>query len=163
MRLFNRKKGRSLSELQSVPDGTFRCDVCRFVQPLVCLCGGVADGLDKPPKSYTLCGVCAMWLGFGETRFPGGLLFNLSEKERTKIRILHEELDMVGRNSALLPTSSATADGLENVPKTLERLPNLRELVRLRSSLLRSTILSLSDRLTRGEPVDASEIEKANS
>ena len=81
--LFHCKKKKSLSELQGVPDGTFRCDVCKFVQPFICICGTVIDAVDDlPPKAYTLCGGCAVWLGFGEPRFPQGLYFNFSEEQR---------------------------------------------------------------------------------
>jgi len=99
VKFFRRKKKESLSELQGVPEGTFRCDVCKFVLPSIYLCGSVADApQDNPPKVYILCGVCAMWLGFGEFRFPQGLCFNFSEEQREKIRALHEELDIVDKD-----------------------------------------------------------------
>ena len=95
MRFFRRKKRESLNELQGVPRGTFRCDVCKFIEPVVCLCGAVIDAADDlPPKTYTLCGVCAIWLSFEEPRFPQGWCFNFSEEQREKIRALHEELDI---------------------------------------------------------------------
>ena len=109
MKFFRRKKWESLSELQGVPRGTFRCDVCKFVQPLVCLCGAVLDFpidiiyrtesavRDNPPKNYTLCGVCAIWLGFGEFRFPQGVCFKFSDEQREKIRALHKELDIADK------------------------------------------------------------------
>lgn len=168
MKFFRRKKRESLSELQGVPEGTFRCDVCKFVQPLVCLCGAVADAADNPPKVYTLCGGCAIWLGFGESRFPQGLCFNFSEEQREKIRALHEELDIADKDleeTTLLSIALANTDrekGLEKVHEFLERVPNLREIIRLRFSLLPKNIIDLSGRLTRSEFVDPSEIEKAN-
>lgn len=163
MRLFRRKKRGNLSEQQGVPRGTFRCDVCSFVQPLVCLCGAVADAADNPPKVYTLCGACAIWLGFGEFRFPQGLCFNFSEEQRGKVRALHKELDIANKEMALLSSTSANTGGLEEIHEFLEGVPNLRELVRLRFSLLPENIVDLSGMLTRGEFVAPSEIEKANN
>ena len=58
MNFIRHKKKESLSELQGVPDGTFRCDVCRFVQPSICLCGTVIDAVDDlPPKKEPSCNV----------------------------------------------------------------------------------------------------------
>jgi len=164
VKFFRRKKTESLSESQGVPRGTFRCDVCKVVEPLVCLCGAVADVLDNPPKVYTLCGVCAVWLGFGEFRFPQGLRFNLSVGEREKIRALHKELDIVKKEmDGVTLNVNPSAEYLEEIHEFLERVPNLRELVRLRFSLLPQNIIDLSGRLTNGEFVDPSEIEKANN
>lgn len=169
MKFFRRKKRESLSELQGVPRGTFRCDVCKFVQPLVCLCGAVADAADNPPKVYTLCGVCAIWLGFGESRFPQGLCFNLSGEQREKIKALHNERDIadkeieeVERTSREKLLAGDAEGGLGVVHDFLERAPNLRELERLRFSLSPQNLIDLSGRLTRGEFVDPSEIEKVN-
>jgi len=167
MRFFHRKKKASLSELQGVPEGTFRCDVCTFVLPEVCLCGAVADAADNPPKVYTLCGVCAKWL-FGIFDFPQGLCFNFSEEQREKIRALHKELDIVDKDlEETMSFSIALANtdrekALEKAHEFLEGVPNLREIVRLRFSLLPENIIDLSGRLTRGQVVDPSEIEKAN-
>jgi hypothetical protein len=164
LRFFHRKKTKGLSELQGVPDGTFRCDVCRFVQPLVCLCGAVADAAgDLPPKTYILCGVCARWLGFKEPRFPQGLCFNFSAEQREKIRALHEELDTADNEISLLTITTANVGCLENLHEFLERVPNLRQLIRFRSSLLSEDIIELSGRLTRGESVATSEIGKVNA
>ena len=164
MEFFRRKKKESLSELQGVPDGTFRCDVCKLVQPFVCLCGTVVDGLDNPPKTYTLCGVCTIWLGFGEFRFPQGLCFTFSEEQREKIRALHKELDIVKKEmDGVVLNVNPSAEYLEEIHEFLEQMPNLRELVRLRFSLLPENVIDLSGRLTRGEFVDPSEIKKANN
>ena len=180
MKFFHRTKRESLSELQGVPHGTFRCDVCKFVQPAICICGAVADARDNPPRVYTICGVCAIWLGFGEFRFPQGLRFNLSEEEREKIKALHREIDStsgfdgIGEKIMALANESieklrstdnpdkATSESLEKIHEFLEQVPNWNELVRLRASLLPDNIIDLSGRLTRGEFVDPSEIEKAN-
>jgi hypothetical protein len=180
VKFFRRKKKESLSELQGVPDGTFRCDVCKFVQPLVCLCGAVLDSpieiihrtesavRDNQPQNYTLCGVCAMWLGFGEFRFPQGVCFMFSDEQREKIRALHKELDIADKElmkTASLSVVVANTDrdkSLEILHEYLERVPNLREVERLRFSLLPENIVDLSGKLTRGEFVDPSEIEKAN-
>lgn len=164
MKFFRGKKTESMSESQGVPHGTFRCDVCKVVQPFVCLCGAVADVLDNPPQVYTLCGVCATWLGFGEFRFPQGLRLNLSVPERERIRALHRELDVVKREmGGLVLSVNPSAEYLEEIHEFLERIPNLRELIRLRSSLLPQNLIDLSARLTTGESIDPDEIEKANS
>jgi len=171
MRLFHHNKRKDLSELQGVPPGTFRCDVCKFVLPIICFCGAVADAADKPPKVYVLCGVCAIWLGFGEFRFPQGLCFNFSGEQREKIRALHKELDIAIANKELEETARISGEkflagdaegGLGVVHDYLERTPNLRELSLLRFSLLGEDICDLSGRLTRGEFVAPYEIEKMN-
>lgn len=169
MKFFRCKKKKNLSELQSVPDGTFRCDVCKGVQPLVCLCGTVLDAAGSPPNAYVLCGVCAVWLGFGEFRFPQLLCFNFSEEQREKIEALHKELDIAdkemeetARISGEKLLSGDVKGGLDRVHGYLEQTPNLRDLVRLRFSLLPENIIDLSRRLTKGEFVDPSEIRKAN-
>ena len=137
--------------------------MCKFVQPAICICGAVADALDNPPRVYTICGICAIWLGFGEFRFPQGLRFNLSEEEREKIRALHKELDIVKRKlDGVMLNVNPSAEYLEEIHEFLEQVPNWRGLVRLRSSLLPENIIDLSGKLTRGEFVDPSEIEKAN-
>jgi len=157
MRLFHRKKKESLSSLQGVPDDTFRCDVCRFVYPAVCLCGAVADAVDNPPKVYTLCGICARWLGFNEYRFPQGLCFNFTDEQRDKIDTLHKELDVCKKELGLIDNF-----GIDLSLDFLQQVPNLREFLRLRLSLSPENIIDLSDRLTRGEFVGRFEIDKVN-
>lgn len=165
MRFFHRNKKRgSLSELQGVPHDTFRCDVCKFIQPFVCLCGVVVDTTDDPPRAYTLCGVCAAWLGFGQLCFSQDLCFNFSEEQREKIRTLHNELDIAKKEmDGIILNVNPSAEYLEELHESLERVPNLRQLIRLRFSLLPQDIIDLSGRLTRGEFVDPSEIERANN
>lgn len=176
MKLFHRKKRENLSKSQSVPEGTFRCDVCRFIQPSICLCGAVADASDNPPRVYTLCGVCALWLGLGTSHFPRGLLFNFSEKQRGKIEALHQEIDNSGSFGVISDKITALAndsieklrttdnhdESLEKTPEFLKTVPNLRALIRFRFSLLNNDLIELSGRLTRGEFVDPREIKKAN-
>ena len=169
MKFFRRKKRESLSELQGVPEGTFRCDVCKFVLPAVCLCGAVADAADNPPRVYTLCGVCAIWLGFGEPQFPQGLCVNFSGEQRERIKALRKELDIADKEleeSERTSREKLLADDVEGglgvVHVFLGRVPNLRELFRLRFSLLPENIIDLSARLTREEFVDSSEIKKVN-
>jgi hypothetical protein len=162
VQFFRRKKKQSLSELQGVPFGTFRCDVCRFVLPAICLCGAVVDAADKPTKTYTLCGICSVWLGFKETRFPQGLCFNFTEKQRDKIRNLHKQLGIASKDLAFFSTTNANLRAPNEIGEFLQLTPDLRELIRLRFSLLREDIIDLSRRLTIGEFVDSSEIKKAN-
>lgn len=157
MRLFRRTKKQSLSESQGVPDGTFRCDVCKFVYPKICLCGVVIDAVDDTSKAYTLCGICAIWLGFGEYRFPQGLCFNFSEEQREKIKNLHKELDICSKELGQI-----VEFGIDLSHSFLENIPNLREFLRLRVSISPPNIVNLSDKLTRGESVAPPEIEKAN-
>lgn len=169
MKLFRRRKKEGLSELQGVPDGTFRCDVCKFVWPKICLCGAVVDAADNPPKVYTLCGICAIWLGFGEYRFPQGLAFNFTGEQRETIKALHKELDIRSKEMGEIAETSKekflasnVEGGLGLVHDFLEQIPNLRELLRLRLSMSPQNIIDLSDRLTRGEFVAPFEIEKVN-
>ncbi len=162
MRFFRRKNKESLSKRQGVPDGTFRCDVCKLVQPSICICGAVADASDDPPRVYTICGICAIWLGFGKFRFSQGLRFNLSEEEREKIRALHKELDIVKEHMEELLHLKLGSEAPEVIHEFLEQVPNHTEFIRLRSSLLPENIIDLSARLTSGEFVDPSEIAKIN-
>jgi hypothetical protein len=166
--LFKRKHKPTLSELQGVPEGTFRCDVCKFVQPVVCLCGAVADknsGWDKyssrTPKEteavlYELCGVCAIWLGFGKTRFPQGFNFGFDDEQHKKINALHKELEILkGTLDKILALPAKDYEGLHELSS---QISNFNELNRLRWSMLPEKIRELSDKLTRGERVDPSEI-----
>lgn len=157
MGLFNRRKKEDLSELQGVPSDTFRCDVCKFIYPKICLCGVVIDAVDDTSKSYILCGICARWLGFKEYRFPQGLCFNFTDEQREKINTLHKELDICRKELGLIDNF-----GIDLSLNSLEQIPNLREFLRLRLSLSPQNIIDLSDRLTRGELVNPIEISQAN-
>ncbi len=169
MGLFRRKKKKSLSETQGVPDDTFRCDVCRFIQPVICLFGSVVDTVDDlPSETYIVCVSCAKWLGYEEYSFPQGLCFNFTEEQRKKIEALKKEFDVIGhelKNETLLSIGLAYIDkvkAIDEIHYFLSIIPNARELIQLRLSILPPNIIDLSDRLTRGELVEASEIEKAN-
>ena len=155
LRFFHRQKNNSLSQLQGVPSGTFRCDVCTFVLPHTFLYGSAVDSLDKPPTTYILCSICVVWLRFGRTSLTQALRFRLSENQHAKIIALHKELDTAKKDMALLYNT-------KEIGKFLKSLPNLREVVGLRSSMLREDILEISDKLSRGESVDPFEINKAN-
>lgn len=157
MGLFHHRKKEDLSSLQGVPDGTFRCDICKFIYPKICLCGVVIDAVDNTSKSYILCGNCAMWLGFNEYRFPQGLCFNFTEEQREKINTLHKELNICRKELGLIDNF-----GIDLSLDVLEQIPNLREFLRLRLSLSPRNIIDLSDRLTRGEFVTPTEISQAN-
>jgi len=138
--------------------------VCKFVLPVVCLCGSVVDApQDNPPRVYALCGVCAVWLGFEEFRFPQGLCFNFSDGQREKIRALQKELDIAKKHLEEALRVKPSAEHLEEIHEFLERVPNFREFARLRFALLPTKIIDLSAKLTGGEFVDPSEIEKANN
>jgi ssDNA-binding Zn-finger/Zn-ribbon topoisomerase 1 len=167
--LFKRKHKPTLSELQGVPEGTFRCDVCKFVQPFVCLCGAVADknsGWDKyssrTPKEteavlYELCGVCAIWLGFGKTRFLQGVWFGgFSDEQHEKINALHKELEI--REDIFKKVDALRPRDFEGLHELNSQIQNFHELNRLRWSMLPEKIRELSDKLTRGERVEPSEI-----
>jgi hypothetical protein len=117
----------------------------------------VADAVDNPPKVYTLCGICARWLGFNEYRFPQGLCFNFTEEQREKINTLHRELDMLRKELGVIDNF-----GVDFSLGVLGQIPNLRDFLRLRLSLSPQNIIDLSDRLTRGEFVAPTEISQAN-
>jgi len=167
----------TIAQIDGIPEGTFRCDVCKFVYPAVCICGGVIaanSGWDEYPfrktngtaSYYTLCGVCAIWLGFKETRFPWirfkdglypqGLCFNFSDEQREKINALHKELEISKvsfENILTLPPKD-----YKGLHELISQIPNFNELNQLRWSLLRKEIRELSDKLTRGEHVNPSDI-----
>jgi len=158
------------------PEGTFRCDVCRFVQPEAGLCGDVADTAENPPRIYKLCGCCSLWLGLGTSRFQKGLLFTFSDKQLAKIKALDQELDSLGSFDGISKKISDLAQesnlGLQKMGnleesfqmahESLSRDPVLRSLTKFRFSILSSDYRDLSDRLTRGLKVDRREINKAN-
>jgi hypothetical protein len=179
MNLFRRKKTESLRASQGVPEGTFRCDICTFIQPTSCLCGEIPDASENPPKVYTICGPCALWLGLGTSRFQPGLIFTLSDKQRAKIKTLHQEIDISGNLdgisdeiTALVNNNNGRAEKLrgpdvqsENFAQAhefLKTLPNLKSLIRFRFSLLSSDMIELSRKLTKGEFVAPREIKRAN-
>jgi hypothetical protein len=153
MGLFTRKKkeqGPSISESQGVPEGTFRCDVCSLVQPVGCLCGSVVHGAGHglPDEVFHLCGVCALWLGYGQVRFPQGICFNFSTDQAKMILELRNEMKLLDR-----PPSPG-----EPIPV----MPNALELSKIRMQVTPAHIQSLTDRLSHGGHVDPEEIERAN-
>jgi hypothetical protein len=170
MNLFRRNPGNAtLSD--ALPEGTFRCDACQFVQPTVLLAGRVEDAADNPPRTYTLCGTCALWLGMGTTHFPQGVVFGFSDKQRDKIKALRGEMEAVGgfekimRQVDALPVENIKQDvngSIERMHDFLDKMPLVKSLIKFRFSSLPAAYLELSARLTRGEPVKASEIKKAN-
>ncbi len=176
MKLFHRNKGGRLGESKRIPEGTFRCDVCTFVQPSAYLCGTVIDAADSPSKTYTMCGACALWLGMGTTRFQQNLIFNFSERQFEKIKALQKELITycgmggVRKNITALANESAEIirgsenpdEIIGNIRNFLDKTPNLRGLIKMRYSHIPITQIELADRLTRGEFVNPREIKKAN-
>lgn len=176
MRLFWQKKPESLSQQQGVPEGTFRCEICGFVQPSVCLCGTAADGAETPARVYTICSTCALWLGMGTSRFPQGTTFNLSDRQREKIAALRAEIEKCGGFDAIInQITASTAFDAENIRNIgvvhenfkqthvfLDSIPTLKGLIKFRFSMLAADFIVLSGRLTRGEPVATKEIKKAN-
>lgn len=174
MKLFSRKEAPVQSKHEGVPEGTFRCEVCGLVQPDACLCGVTQDGGDGQPQTGKVCGPCALWLGMGAFRFPNGRPISFSEKQREKIGALQKEIESNGGldsisvkitslaedNVAL--TDDNPGDNFKKSQEFLQTMPNLRQLIRLRFSLLNERVLELSGRLTRGEAVNPREIKKAN-
>ena len=160
-----------LSELQGVPNHTFRCEVCKFILPLNWLCGTVADAPpDSPPKMHILCGVCAIWLGLEDVlvRSPQGLCHNFTEEQRRAIKALHKELEIADKELEAVTQASIshkksgnTEAGLEVLHNFNKRIPNLVVLINLRFDVLPDDTREPSDRLTRREFVHPSEIEKA--
>ena len=190
----------TLAQLQGVPEGTFRCDVCKFVYPDVCLCGTVIDksGWDEYPSrktsgtatTYTLCGICAVWLGFKDTRcpwigskhglYPAGVCFSFSDEQRNKINTLHKELELnkvINERVRSLALQGFTAElDKQSQEKTLA-LPdkeykelcglvsqtlNYKSIQHLRGTLIPKNIKELSDKITRGEDVDPAGISLIN-
>lgn len=176
MKLFQRKKIETLSQQQGVPEGTFRCEICGFVQPAGSLCGTVADGAESPSRIYTLCGSCALWLGMGTARFPQGTTFNLSTRQHDKIQSLQAEIEKCGGfertfNQIMAPTdindescrnTGELHKSFEQTHVFLDSIPTLKGLIKFRFSMLSADFLELSTRLTRGEIVAPKEIKRAN-
>jgi len=162
-------KGRAnykVTELQGVPEGTFRCEVCKFVYPEMCLGGSIINknkGEDTL-KHKVLCGICALWLGY-ETRFPQcflnyeGLAFRyypLHDEKREKINALHKELEI--REDIFKKVDALRPRDFEGLHELNSQIQNVHELNRLRWSLLPEKLRDISDKLTRGERVDPSDI-----
>ena len=162
-------KGRAsykVIELQDVPERTFRCEVCKFVYPEMCLGGSIInkDKGEDTLKYKVLCGICALWLGY-ETRFPQcfldyeGLAFRfypLRDEKREKINALHKELEI--REDIFKKILTLPAKDYEGLHELISQIPNFNELNRLRWSRLTEELRNLSDKLTRGEHVDSSVI-----
>ena len=79
-----------------------------------------------------------------------------------ELDIRSKELEHTARISGRQLSDGNVEGGPGLVHDFLEQIPNLRELLRLRLSLSSKSIIDLSDRLTRGEFVADSEIEKVN-
>ena len=177
MKLFWQKNKKSIRTTAGVPEGTFKCEVCGFVQLDVAICGTAADTQVTPHKIYTLCSSCALWLGLGTAHFPHGSTFTLSVRQHEKIKALQAEFEKCGgfertimqitahtnngnesyRDSAALHTS------FEQTHVFLDGIPMLKSLIKFRFSMLTAEFMDLSVRLTRGEPVTPKEIKKLNT
>lgn len=68
---FWRKRKPTLSEIQGVPDGMFRCDLCDVVQPInISLAGTIVNRHESSKKAYTVCSLCAFSAGRRFHEFP---------------------------------------------------------------------------------------------
>jgi hypothetical protein len=121
-----------------------------MVQPLIYLCGSVLHGagFGLPNQSYCLCGPCALWLGYGEPRFPQGLCFNFTESQAKRIADLREEMKLLQH-----PPSPGEA---------ILSLPNAQDLTAIRMRLVPEHVQQLVDALSRGDVVDPTAMEKAD-
>ncbi|MCL2679742.1 MAG: hypothetical protein FWF18_05635 [Dehalococcoidia bacterium] len=172
MNLF-RKKPDALSQRQGVPNGTFRCDVCGFVQPSIGLSG---EGLDAAEgKNLVICGTCALWLGMGTSRLSSVTLFNFSDKQRERITGLKAEMEKLGgpmsfdrqlasmtAGSTTVRIGGGTTANIDKNRRLQESFPHLMSLLKYRLSTLPPEYLDLSARLTHGEPVEPREIKRFN-
>jgi len=159
-----------------VPEGTFRCGICGFIQPTVSLCGTVADAQENQITTYTLCSSCALWLGLGTAHFPHGTTFTLSYRQHYKIKTLQDETKKCGGFERIMmqitaPTNFGNANHLNSASLhrsfvhshvLLNDIPILKSLIKFRFSMLSAESMELSIRLTRGEPVTSKEIKAAN-
>ncbi len=171
-----RRKPTDKGRIEGTPEGTFRCDVCGFVQPDICRCGVVSDSSGGDKKSYTLCGTCSLWLGMGASRLPQGAMYSFSDKQRQRIKALREEIERLGgfeginRQIDSMANESADHPRRNNDPGVnldknrvfQEEILNLKGLLKYRLSTLPPEYIELSARLTRGERVEPREIKKAN-
>jgi len=177
LNFFWQKHKKPIRTTTGTPEGTFKCDVCGFVQPDVAICGDVADTQETPHKVYTLCSSCALWLGLGTAHFPHGSTFTLSTRQHEKIKVLQDEFEKCGgfertimqitahpsngnesnRDSAALHTS------FEQTHVLLDGIPMLKSLIKFRFSMLTAEFMDISIRLTRREPVTPKEIKKLNA
>jgi len=161
-------KKKRTQTITKVPNGTFRCEICGFVHPSSALCGTVTSQHDVPPRQYTLCGCCSLWLGLGTARFPSGTTPSLSLRQQTKIKSLLTELDKCGgfdKAMMQITTPATMASSTSDYEKThviLEDIPTLKSLIKFRFSMLSVEALDISTRLTRGETVTTKEIKQAN-
>jgi hypothetical protein len=135
------------------------------------LAGKVDDDAGEPPRTFTLCGTCALWLGMGTTRFPQGTVFGFSDRQRQKITELEREIESAGgfetitRQVDSLTVENIKQDingSIEMMHDLLGKMPLVKSLIKFRFSSLPDTYLELSARLTRGEFVKPGEIKKAN-
>jgi len=176
LKFFWQKNKASSCEAHGVPEGTFRCDNCGFVQPNISLCGTAADTQETPHKVYVLCSSCALWLGLGTARFPHGTTFTLSARQHDKIKTLQDEIEKCGGfertmlqitaptdiNNENCRDSAALHKNFEQTHVFLDGIPMLKSLIKFRFSMLSADFMELSIRLTRGEPVSSKEIKNAN-
>ena len=176
MKFFWQKDKTVSITVSSVPSGTFRCDICGFIQPTVSLCGAVADVQGNLRATYTLCSSCSLWLGLGTTHFPLGSSFTLSRRQHDKIQSLQDEIEKCGGfERVMMQITSSTNFSNENCRDSaalhrnffhshvfLDDIPTLKSLIKFRFSMLSANSMDLSIRLTRREPVTHKEIRNAN-
>ena len=176
MKFFWQNRPKPLNKEPEIPSGTFRCDICGFVQPSMAICGSAIDQQENPPRIYTLCGSCALWLGMGASHFTPGLNIGISAKQHAKINALKDELEKCGGFERAISQITAPCNSTDkannstiteqvNFTEThvlLDNVPVLKSLIKFRYSMLSTEFLELATRLTRGEKVSSKEIKQAN-
>ncbi|MCL2706857.1 MAG: hypothetical protein FWE97_01630 [Dehalococcoidia bacterium] len=176
MKFFWQKNKKLLGETHEAREGTFRCEICGFIQPAAALCGTATDTQESPRKTYAVCSTCALWLGFGTAHFPPSTTFTISARQHDKIKALQDEFEKCGGfertmmqitaptdiNSEKCRDSAALHRSFEQTHVFLDGIPMLKSLIKFRFSVLSANLMDLSIRLTRGEPVTPKEIRNAN-
>lgn len=176
MKFFWQKNKIVTNVAHEVPEGTFCCEICGFVQPSVSLCGSAADTQETPHRVYTLCSCCALWLGLGTAHFPHGTTFTLSAHQHDKVKALQDEIEKCGGfertmlqitaptniNDETCRDSTALHKSFEQTHVFLDDIPTLKSLIKFRFSMLSADFMAISTRLTRGELVTSKELKKIN-
>jgi len=137
----DKKPSQSLSQLQGVPEGSFRCSVCSHIMPYRCLHGAVAD---KSLGVVHLCVICARWLNVGY--FPQGMMFNFRDETIQSIKLLQADIELAKQNKYSIK----------------DYMPRYRDWLAYRDAMLQQGLIDVIDKLTRCVFVEPSLINRIN-
>jgi len=143
----DKKPSQSLSQIQGVPEGTFRCAVCTHILPLRCLYGAMNSGRLSSIgiAGSAICVICVRWLEFPLSPPPLLGLFPTDEN-LNKIKLLQDDINLAKQKKYSIA----------------DYMPRYRDWLKYRDYMLQQGLIDVVDKLTRCEFVEPSLINRIN-